>query len=234
MNYIGSKAKYAKHIIPHLIKYRTPGQFYVEPFVGGANILSEITGNRIGADTNKYLIAMWKAVALGWRPKKSYTMKDYDDVKANKDRDPVLTAYLGFTQSFGSKFLGTYARDLKACNASGQDRSVMAYLSSIKQFPKLNGVRFFCCDYKALKVPPKSIIYCDPPYAGTYDYEMPFDTAAFWKWAEVMSDQGHRVLVSEYEAPEGWEVLWNAHHNVNLGNSGIKKLERLFIKPKYK
>ncbi len=41
---MGSKARIAKHILPIILKDRKDGQWYVEPFVGGANLIEEKTG----------------------------------------------------------------------------------------------------------------------------------------------------------------------------------------------
>ena len=60
MKYMGSKNRIAKYILPIILKDRKDGQWYVEPFVGGANIIDKVDGNRIGADNNKYLIALFK------------------------------------------------------------------------------------------------------------------------------------------------------------------------------
>ena len=57
---MGSKARIAKDILPIILANRKQGQHYVEPFVGGCNTIDKVNGNRIGADFNKYLIAMWK------------------------------------------------------------------------------------------------------------------------------------------------------------------------------
>lgn len=62
MKYMGSKRQIAKDIIPILLKDRKVGQWYVEPFVGGANIIDKVTGNRLGNDINPYLIALFKRI----------------------------------------------------------------------------------------------------------------------------------------------------------------------------
>ena len=59
MKYMGSKNRIAKYLLPIILKDRKEGQWYVEPFVGGANMIDKVDGNRIGADNNEYLIAMW-------------------------------------------------------------------------------------------------------------------------------------------------------------------------------
>lgn len=48
MKYMGSKARHAKELLPIILKDRKPGQWYVEPFVGGANMIDKVDGNRIG------------------------------------------------------------------------------------------------------------------------------------------------------------------------------------------
>lgn len=46
---MGSKRRIAKDILPIILENRTPEQFYVEPFVGGANMIDKVQGKRIGA-----------------------------------------------------------------------------------------------------------------------------------------------------------------------------------------
>ena len=59
MKYMGSKARIAKEILPIILKGRTPGQWYVEPFCGGLNTICLVDGNRLANDKNKELIAMF-------------------------------------------------------------------------------------------------------------------------------------------------------------------------------
>jgi Site-specific DNA methylase len=55
MTYMGSKNRIAKEILPIMLKER--GQrTWVEPFVGGGNMIYKVQGKRIGADINHYLI----------------------------------------------------------------------------------------------------------------------------------------------------------------------------------
>ena len=44
MKYMGSKNKIAKDILSIILKYRTPEQYYVEPFVGGCNTIDKVNG----------------------------------------------------------------------------------------------------------------------------------------------------------------------------------------------
>ena len=40
---------------------------WVEPFVGGANMIDKVDGKRIGNDSHKHLIALHKALQDGYR-----------------------------------------------------------------------------------------------------------------------------------------------------------------------
>ena len=59
MVYQGSKNRIAKEIIPIVTANLQPNQYYVEPFVGGCNLIDKIQHPyKIGNDNNKYLIAL--------------------------------------------------------------------------------------------------------------------------------------------------------------------------------
>ena len=60
MKFMGSKNRIAKDILPIVLENRQPDQWYVEPFVGGANSIDKVDGKRIGSDLNKYIISTWK------------------------------------------------------------------------------------------------------------------------------------------------------------------------------
>lgn len=68
MQYLGSKNRIAKHILPIILKDRKVDQWYVEPFVGGCNIIDKVKGFRLGNDSHYYLIELWKALQLGYPP----------------------------------------------------------------------------------------------------------------------------------------------------------------------
>lgn len=202
MRYMGSKRRYIKQILPIILKDREPNQWYVEPFVGGGNVISAVDGNRIGADSNKYVIATLDAISRGWLPMPSYTEEQYNFVKLHRDNDPVLTGYMGTALSFAGKWFGGWSR------GADQDYCGAAYRSAIKHCPKLAGVKFFASDYRTLVIPEKSVIYCDPPYAGHAKYSNKFDSSQFWIWAARMATQGHTLYVSEYTAPPSWSCVW--------------------------
>ena len=79
MVYMGSKAKYAQYIVPILQKCIDDNNvtLYIEPFVGGANIIDKIKcENRFGFDRSDTLIALLQTAA-----------NDFDDVMKDGNRE---------------------------------------------------------------------------------------------------------------------------------------------------
>lgn len=125
MKYQGSKGRHAKDILPIMLAGRTEGQFFVEPFVGGANVLDKVDGPRIGNDMHAKLIDMWRAVSGGWVPMSAESFseewynvaKKYrnDDFSDTRNIDSGLTnaiiGFTGFALSYGGKWFGGYRRD---------------------------------------------------------------------------------------------------------------------------
>jgi DNA adenine methylase len=69
MKYMWSKARFAKELLPIILKYRKPYQWYVEPFCGGCNMIELVDGKRIANDYNEYVAEMWNAlVNRNWQP----------------------------------------------------------------------------------------------------------------------------------------------------------------------
>lgn len=124
MVYVGSKARYADEILEIVLKDRKPKQLYIEPFMGGGNVICKVTGPR----------------------------------------------WMSFTDS---------------------------------------------------------IVYCDPPYYGTSDYQTPFDHKLFWSWVRNIS-RYNQVFISEYQAPKDFKCVWSKEVKSNLGNSSLNKVEKLF------
>jgi len=227
MQYLGSKSKLSKHILPLILEGRKPNQYYVELFVGGCNSIDKVENPRIGCDNNFYLIEMWKALQNGWIPPSFVSKETYYEVKANQDNyQPHLVSFISFLCSFGGKWWGGYA-----FNNRGDNYAARAVRVLLKQIPKLQGVDFIRQDYSLLDIPPNSIIYCDPPYGDTTTYgnTPAFNYNKFWEWARIKSME-HRVFVSEYNAPDDFECIKTVEHKTILDkNTQKKRVEKLFI-----
>ena len=106
MKYMGSKNRIAKDILPIIFRNHTPEQFYVEPFVGGCNLIDKVNCKRIGNDAHYYLIEMYKAFQSGWTPPKYISKDEWKDAKLGLltgEFKDALTGYIGFNASFGGK-----------------------------------------------------------------------------------------------------------------------------------
>lgn len=227
MKYMGSKARHAKELLPIILANRKEGQWYVEPFVGGANMIDKVTGNRIGADVHEHLIGMWQAVSQGWNPPSSFEEAHYKDFRENKHKySKELVGYVGFALSYSGKWYGGWRRD----GAGKRDYVMESYKNAVNQFPSLRGVDFVHAPYHELEIPPASIIYCDPPYKGTTAYKDGFDHEPFYDWCRDMHKEGHTVFVSEYDMPDDFECVWQKEVNNSLTkDTGSKKgVEKLF------
>lgn len=134
MVYMGSKAKYAEYIVPILQKTIDDNKVttYIEPFVGGANVIDKIKcENRYGYDRSETLIAllqqaqedMNKVLAAGtrdlWDKGKAY-------VKDDKMPDDMTLADIGameYLASFSNRgYPGGYAKNTSTRNYFNEAR----------------------------------------------------------------------------------------------------------------
>lgn len=233
MKYMGSKARFAKELLPIILKDRKSGQWYVEPFAGGMNLISEVTGNRIANDNHYYLIEMWKSLVSGWIPSE-YSKEQYYEVKANIETNlPQVVGWVGFNCSYSGKWFDGYAGQTTTKNGSIRDYQAEARANVLMQVPKLKNVQFRNETYESLEIPPNSIIYCDPPYEGTRKYLTKINHEHFWQWVRELSKQGHQVFVSEYKAPDDFTCIWEkattSSISANSVNNGTTtSVEKLF------
>jgi len=233
MKYMGSKARFAKELLPIILANRSSEQWYVEPFAGGMNMISEVTGNRIANDNHYYLIEMWKELINGWIPQ-DFTREHYYEIKENKDNYfPAVVGWVGFNCSYSGKWFDGFAGKTKIKTGGIRDYQLEARKNIKLQLPKLAGVVFSNTSYDEIDIPDNSIIYCDPPYRGTRKYLSTIDHDYFWNWVRKLSNDGHDVFVSEYSAPDDFECLWSKETKSSLSANGVSggnhlSVERLF------
>ena len=237
MKYMGSKNRIAKYILPIILKDRKENQYYVEPFVGGANMIDKVDSNRIGADNNEYLIAMWRGLQKNLnRPyiidKELYSLARTAYIsKDNTTFTDFLIGWIGWMGSYNGRFFdGGYSGHLvgKRDYITEQIRNTEAQISKIKD------VLFVHSSYDKLEIPNNSIIYCDIPYKDTKQYSSSknFNHNNFWNWAREKSQDGHEVFISEYNAPDDFECIWQMEVTNSMNTTKTyKPIEKLF---KYK
>lgn len=237
MKYMGSKNRISKHILPIMLNIAEQRGIttWVEPFVGGGNMIDKVpdTYEKIGADINPYVIEALRLIRDNPQDIPDLvTEEDYQKAKEVKKING-LTGYIGFALSFGGKWFGGYRRDkagTKGCIDNMQTQSRRAKQAAIKQSEALQEVILLNVPYDCLSIPDNSLIYCDPPYAGTTKYKDDFNHDLFWEWCRVKSKEGHTVFVSEYTAPSDFQVVWEKPlANTLSKNKSYKPTEKLFL-----
>ena len=138
MKYLGSKNRIAKEILPIILKERGD-RTWVEPFVGGANVIDKVNGKRIGNDKNEYVISLLNALKSGWLPPKNITENNYLEVKQNRDKYPKeIVGYFGTQLVFGNIWFGSFRKD----NTGKRKYDFEAYDNVVKQQPNLKDIDF--------------------------------------------------------------------------------------------
>jgi len=226
MQYMGSKNRLSKELLPIILKNRKENQVYVEPFCGGCNMIDKVEGKRIANDFNEYLIELWRALQKGWIPPTTVTKEEYTDIRLNKEKHPKeLVCFVGLLCAFGGKWFGGYAKNSKGDNYADRGSRLI-----IKQVEKLKNVGFVNGSYDSFVIPNNSLLYCDPPYANTTKYKDDFNHEKFWEWCREMTRQGHTVFISEYNAPADFECVFEKEVKtvLNKNSQDAKRVEKLF------
>lgn len=230
MKYMGSKNRVAKHILPIMVKAADGAGIttWVEPFVGWGNMIDKVPERfkRVGYDFNEHTITAM--LDIRDRPNElpeNITEEFYRVLKGNPPAS--ISSWIRFECSFASKFEGGYARA-----SDGKNYAAIGSRSGKKQSPKIQGVDFICSNYKYLEIK-DSLIYCDPPYQSTTGYVTGgFNHEEFFDWCRGMRDKGNIVFLSEYQAPDDFECVWQGEQKTNFSSSRKKAthdaVEKLF------
>ena len=236
MKYVGSKTRIAKDIsaiLNDIIVKENIGT-YIEPFVGGSNMIEHIKcENKFGYDNNEYLIAFWQEIQKGWNPLTDIVMSKelYNQVKDNKGSYPKhIVALCGLCATYNAKWFGGYAGIVHTKVDTYRNYYDEAARNVLKQKGFISDVLYDCKSYEEIDVT-GALIYCDPPYEGTTKYKDDFNHEQYWDWVRKMS-KSNIVLCSEYNAPKDFECIWTKELTTTLDKaSRSKAVEKLF---KYK
>ena len=234
MKYMGSKNRLAKYILPFIHSFKDRGT-YIEPFVGGANLIDKVNYNiKKGYDKNPFLISLLNFLKTDSKLPATIDETVYYDVRDNKLKYPEwYVGLVGFCASYGGRFFQGYPRGLNK-NGTKRDYTNEAIRNLEAQQSNLKNIVFKNCDYLDLDFSNvKCTIYCDPPYKNSTQYDKKilgsFDHIIFWKWVRQQSKH-NPVLVSEYVAPDDFIQLWNKDVVVGLKQEKTKvNREALFI-----
>lgn len=238
---MGSKSRIAKDITPviqrkideHSIKT------YIEPFVGGANVIDKINcETKIGTDRNKYLIALLNKVAKGEPLIESVPRELYNTVRDNYKTGSYEDWYIGnvgFIASYNGRwFDGGYAPAGYEKTKSGEryrDYYQEAKRNILLQSSKIKNVVFQVKDYKEHN-PSNCLIYCDPPYQGTkqYDNAKKFNYDEFWETMRGWS-RDNIVIISELNAPDDFICIWekSVSRTMKSTDNTMRANEKMFM-----
>lgn len=226
MRYFGGKTRTCKEIAKVLNDNRKESQVFLSPFTGGGWVEQYLTAPKILSDKHEYLIAMYKGLQEGWLPPTEVTKEEYDKVHKNLDEDKRLSGFIGFGCSFSGKWFGGFAKDSTGRNyASNAFNSIQTKLSN----GLLRDAEIKYCDYKEHQ-PKGMLIYADPPYKGTTQYAKgvvgTFNSEEFW---EVMREwsKDNDVYISEYTAPDDFEVVWQKEVKLDIRDGKNEKKQRI-------
>lgn len=239
---MGSKSRIAKHIVPIIQQHIDENKIntYIEPFVGGANVIDKISCEiKYGTDKNRYLIALLNRVKDGKELYDSVSKDLYDKARTafnsgdTSEFEDWEVGNIGFIASFNGRwFDGGYAKPGYEKTKTGKryrDYYQEAKNNILKQSNDFSTIDFSVLDYKVWN-PQNAIIYCDPPYANTKQYAnaTDFDYEEFWQIIRKWSDN-NIVLISEQNAPEDFECIWEQEVSRSIKAADkSKSTEKLF------
>ena len=243
---MGSKSRIAKYIVPIIQQCIDDNniEYYIEPFVGGANVIDKIIcKNKSGSDKNEYLIALLDHVARGGKLLSRVPRELYNDVRTayNSNLDTfskVVTANVGFLASYNGRwFDGGYAQSGFEKTKHGERQRDYYHESKRNleaQAKNLVGINFSCRDYRELPMTTTSnnVIYCDPPYANTKQFanSQDFDYEEFWEIMRKWSKTNY-VIISELSAPDDFICIWqkDVQRSMKSTDNTMRAVEKLFV-----
>ncbi len=242
MKYMGSKSRVAKDIVPIIQKCIDDNNIetYVEPFVGGANIIDKINcKNKIGNDLNKYLIGLLNYVSNDGELLQEVSKELYSEVRGNylkeNNYEDWYVGNIGFLASYNGRwFDGGYAKPGYEKTKTGiryRDYYREGVNNLLEQKKSLKGIEFISKDYRDIIIPNNSVVYCDPPYKGTKFYlnSVNFNYDEFWNYIRKIS-QDNYVFISEENAPDDFICIWNKEVSRSIkATDKSKSSEKLFI-----
>ena len=240
MKYMGSKSRIAQYILP-IIQQRMADynlSTYVEPFVGGANVIDKvICEKRIGCDKQKYLIALYKNLHRINELPEFVTKEHYSQVRDSfnnntNDFEDWYKGAIGFLASYNGRFFdGGYAGIVHTKAGTIRNYYAEAKRNLETQIESLAGIEWRSGDYRSTCSNLENcLIYCDPPYKETKQYgtSRDFNHEEFWDWCREMSER-NVVLISEHTARDDFECIWEMPTKRTIDHSKrVECTERLF------
>lgn len=171
---------------------------------------------------------------------KEQAYKDAFDYVVDNIQSPLLTSMgVDYTLSTKDDRYSSFMKHRnplfsKAVNAKNKksEARLPCYVNA-RDFDEFKPSRKFTVlndDYRNIQFDTNSLIYADPPYNGTSGYNNPFDSEAFFDWAELLPVP---IMISELSARPSFKEIWSKHLTC-WGSQTHSKLssrtEKLFLK----
>lgn len=240
---MGSKSRIAKYIFPIIQKYIDENniEYSIEPFCGGLNVIDKIKCNhKIAADKHKYLIALFDNLDKIDSLPEFVTKEHYSEVRNSfnkRDRkfEDWYIGAIGFLASYNGRFFdGGYAGLVDTKSGITRNYYDEAKRNLLVQRDDIKNISFINYDYNFWYVNgveyENTLFYCDPPYQNVKQYGISknFNHDEFWKWCRKLSKK-NIVLISEQNAPQDFECIWEQEVNRTIDNNKrVKATEKLF------
>lgn len=117
-----------------------------------------------------------------------------------------------------------------ACLQRLQHLEPLARLQNLQNLQNLARLTVFRRDYRDLYLPPGSVVYCDPPYAGTSGYaRAAFDHGAFYSWCRAVGRR-RPLFISEYWMPPDFRCVaeYEARALAGATTNAQTRIEKIF------
>jgi len=228
MAYVGGKSKNSEHILNILNNPKYDGMRYLEPFVGYAHVLRRVNNKKSykAYDANPLLIELLRGIQKG-KKYPDITKTEYEKLKKS-NRITFRRAIAAFCYSYNGKEWGGYTISSSDGTRSNYPSERKRYYNSLRKNDIFMNTKITLADYKTLK-PKNMLIYCDPPYRDTTDYNTNFDHDKFWNIMRKWSNN-NIVLISEYAAPSDFKTVSKRKKYSSLSGKGASstRYEKLF------
>lgn len=223
MAYVGGKTR-ARWLYQFLNHKRFDGLHYIEPFLGMANVLTNIKNKAsyTASDNEPMLIHLLQNIQLGVCYDYPYiTREEYYDLKKDPYSDYDKACFTAYAYSTVGKLWDSYN--------DGRPISRMNGYKRLHASPSFQQTKINLTDYKDYSNERNALIYCDPPYDNANYYNDDFCHQEFWQWVRDMSENNF-VFVSEYKTPDDITNIYQKQQMVSfMHNKGQLRTEKLFV-----
>jgi DNA adenine methylase len=229
MAYLGGKARMSQHILELLNDPLFDNFNYIEPFCGYCHVLRQVKNKKsyTASDNNKYLTTLLQHIQKTKNKHLTISEEEYDELKHNPDKDPLRAAYAAFTYSYNGKFFGGYTSIVHGRDYAQERKDYYDKLHDNEIFKQTTLQHTSYKKYMGVK---GKLIYCDPPYENTAEYDSVFNSSTFWEDMRKLSKHNY-VFISEYNAPPDFLCITQQGKRQTVSGKGDtrKKQEKVFV-----